>query len=65
MSSFYLSDKVAVQPGRLSVLPAQGAGNPLQWNMVGGVGRIFKKLTVTEATAVQPGDGEVQVSLTR
>lgn len=50
----------------MGVLPPFGAGHPLPGHIFGevrGVGRVLKQLTVAEARAVHPGDGEVEVSL--
>lgn len=62
----YLSDKVALEPGDMGVLPAFGAGDPLPGHIFGkvrGVGCVLEQFTVAEAGAVHPGDGVVQVPL--
>lgn len=62
----YLSDKVAVQPRFMAVLPPSGAGHPLPGHIfreVRGVGGVLEQFAVAEAGAVDPGDGEVEVAL--
>lgn len=62
----YLSDKVALEPGSVGVLPPFGAGHPHPGHIPGevrAVGRVPEELTVAEPGAVDPGDGEVQVPL--
>lgn len=62
----YLRDKVALQPRIVRELPAFGARHLLLRHVfreVRGVGRILEELTVAEAGAVHPGDGEVQEPL--
>lgn len=64
----YLRDKVALQPRFRRELPAFGARHlPFGhvFREVRDVGWILKQFAVAEAGAVYPGDGEVEVSLTR
>lgn len=64
----YLRDKVALQPRFRRELPAFGARHlPFGhvFREVRDVGWILKQFAVAEADAVYPGDGEVEISLTR
>lgn len=66
--SSYLRDKVALQPRFMRELPAFGARHLLFGHVfsdVRDVGGVLEELTVAEAGAVHPGDGEVEVSLAR